>query len=70
MVALGKTSNPALLAAREEHVRAQQLGKLFEDHAEFVWRSLRRLGMAHADIEATLPPHVRVLYDGMRMTVG
>ena len=54
MVALGKISNPALLVAREEHVRAQQLGKLFEDHAEFVWRSLRRLGMAHADIEDAL----------------
>jgi RNA polymerase sigma-70 factor (ECF subfamily) len=54
MVALGKTSNPALLVAREEQARAQQLGKLFEDHAEFVWRSLRRLGVDHADLEDAL----------------
>jgi len=26
--------------------------------------------MAHADIERTLPPHVRVLYDGLKIVVG
>lgn len=51
MHALGKISNPVLLSASADELRARQLAQLFEDHSEFVWRTLRRLGMAQADIE-------------------
>ncbi|HKQ71472.1 MAG TPA: sigma factor, partial [Polyangiaceae bacterium] len=30
---------------------AEQLAGLFAEHADFVWRSLRRLGVPHADAD-------------------
>jgi RNA polymerase sigma-70 factor (ECF subfamily) len=51
MVALGKLSSPALLRAADEQARARRLAQLFEEHAAFVWRTLRRLGVAPADLE-------------------
>jgi RNA polymerase sigma-70 factor (ECF subfamily) len=51
MVALGRFSSPTLAAAGELEARSQRLARLFQEHAAFVWRSLRRMGVAQADLE-------------------
>jgi len=39
-----------------------QLRELFEEHASFVWRSLRRLGVAEADLDDMLQEVFLVVY--------
>jgi RNA polymerase sigma-70 factor (ECF subfamily) len=51
MVALGKLSSPALVSAAAEQARARRLSQVFEEQASFVWRTLRRLGVAPGDLE-------------------
>jgi RNA polymerase sigma-70 factor (ECF subfamily) len=51
MVALGRITSPVLARACEANARSQQLANLFAQHAAFVWRSLRRMGVAAADLE-------------------
>lgn len=51
MAALGRYSTPTLVAAGELEARSQRLANLFREHAAFVWRSLRRMGIAQADLE-------------------
>lgn len=51
MIALRRFSNPTLPSAGELEARSQRLAKIFQEHAAFVWRSLRRMGIAPADLE-------------------
>jgi RNA polymerase sigma-70 factor (ECF subfamily) len=51
MVALRRLSGTTLAAAGELEARSQRLAALFQEHAVFVWRSLRRMGVAPADLE-------------------
>jgi RNA polymerase sigma-70 factor (ECF subfamily) len=50
MTALSKTEASAL-HAQAPQLRAALLRTMFAEHSEFVWRALRHLGIAHADIE-------------------
>lgn len=51
MVALGRLTTPVLARACAANARSRQLTALFEEHGAFVWRSLRRMGVAPADLE-------------------
>jgi RNA polymerase sigma-70 factor (ECF subfamily) len=51
MVALGKLSSPVLMSVAAPPARARRLSQVFEEQASFVWRTLRRLGVAPADLE-------------------
>jgi RNA polymerase sigma-70 factor (ECF subfamily) len=51
MVALRRLSGPASATAGELEARSRRLAQLFHEHGAFVWRSLRRIGVAPADLE-------------------
>ncbi|HXK20478.1 MAG TPA: sigma factor, partial [Polyangiaceae bacterium] len=39
---------------RDESSAAAQIARVFSEHADFVWRSLRRLGVPSADVDDAL----------------
>jgi RNA polymerase sigma-70 factor (ECF subfamily) len=47
---------------RDESSAAAQLARIFSEHADFVWRSLRRLGVATADVDDALQEVFLVVY--------
>jgi RNA polymerase sigma-70 factor (ECF subfamily) len=51
MTVLGKVASPAPVSQGTGESCAPQLSQLFEENAAFVWRTLRRLGVAQADLE-------------------
>jgi RNA polymerase sigma-70 factor (ECF subfamily) len=47
---------------RDECSSADQIARIFSEHADFVWRSLRRLGVAAADVDDALQEVFLVVY--------
>lgn len=51
MLARTLPASPALMIDAEREDHAEQLRRMFAENSDFVWRSLRHLGIAPADIE-------------------
>jgi RNA polymerase sigma-70 factor, ECF subfamily len=47
---------------RDESSAAAQLARVFSDHSDFVWRSLRRLGVPSVDVDDALQEVFLVVY--------
>jgi RNA polymerase sigma-70 factor (ECF subfamily) len=50
-VALRPTLNPLELPAPKAEARARSFRGLYDEHVDFVWRNLRRLGIQESDVE-------------------